>query len=756
MAEPPVVKDAVALKHEALSAYEAAAVLLQHKVDFPPDKDSTSQDVDDWISEVYLQWTICSNFWRPAGVKKTVWNDAEYALLECLPLVDKSLIDDSRERFNALVHRAHKYSIPNLWPIPLDTPSLSPEPESRVQVPLPPKTKTLPPAPKPTTPLPQKEKTPVPQKQQSTAPITPQRVALRRTPSLVGSVPSLGLSAANPAATIASSNVQASGSAPFIISKPSLPKFTTPLTRQQAGRSFSSQRKVMPRSLVDDNTGPSDSSKAFQKDWTSPLHRKPAQQLKIGPPINASRSGASTRASSRVLVVNAADRSNIIRGPDPNLSPLREGSVVVPSSDCRPLFLPGTDDEEEPVHEDLVSKKSALFEDDGLADNFSGLDNDEPNPPQEEPMDLDGGEPPSDDEVPSPPPTNIARRLRQEPRISFVFDDVTGDFVESHPTIFLPRLAVPPASSQDLRRSACSHTSPVNPDTAYLKAILGSKVDAKKKKSKDVKNKDKASEAVLPRKRTRNVDDHAQVKDKPAPKKPKLKEAVVIEDNELAVATKVVRKRGPGLSRPPPVTLGISGGGFGEKVPSSAKVVGNGVKSIGVLVVDKDFGDFVEVDKSYWSKAVVPFVGERYTTPCDHCRRLGTQCRKLLTHTVKCVCCHYSKLPCKVDGVAALNPVEHYCPKGYAAVNTFEGALNAIEANNAAISEITQQCLVGLSVIAHTDSIRAQALRLRGCLAPVEDEADEENDEDDGEDDAPDDVAEGVAGPSTKKKGRSG
>ncbi len=78
-----------------------------------------------------------------------------------------------------------------------------------------------------------------------------------------------------------------------------------------------------------------------------------------------------------------------------------------------------------------------------------------------------------------------------------------------------------------------------------------------------------------------------------------------------AVATKVVHKHGPGPTKLPPVTLGMSGGGFGEKVPPSVKVVQNGVKSIGVLVVDKDFGAFVEVDKSYWSKAIVPFVGEQ-------------------------------------------------------------------------------------------------------------------------------------------------
>ncbi len=80
----------------------------------------------------------------------------------------------------------------------------------------------------------------------------------------------------------------------------------------------------------------------------------------------------------------------------------------------------------------------------------------------------------------------------------------------------------------------------------------------------------------------------------------------------LAVAaTKAIRKRGPGPAKPPPVTLGISGKGFGEKVPASAKVVENGIKTIGVLTVNKDFGEFVEVDKAYWNKEVASFVGER-------------------------------------------------------------------------------------------------------------------------------------------------
>ncbi|PBK79451.1 hypothetical protein ARMGADRAFT_1093124 [Armillaria gallica] len=604
---------------------------------------------------------------------------------------------------------------------------------------------TPPPVSKPTTPPPQKEKTPAPRKQQSTAPVTPQRSVPQRTPDLVGSVPRLDLLVAKSAANASSSGIRAAGLAPINIVKPPLPKFTAFLTAQKTGQPTASQRKVTPKSPK--------SSNAFQKDWTSPLHSKPAQQLQIGSSVNATRSEMPTRASSRALAIDAAARPNVILGPDPTLTPLQEGNVLVPLSDHKPLFLPGTDNEEEQVQGNLVTGNAALFEDDGLANKFSASENNSTGVAQHEQMDVDGDEPQNSDEDLSPPPTNKARHLRQEPRISFIFDDTTGDLVEPHPTIFLSRPAVPPSQRQDLRRSARSHTSLTHPTAAYFKAVQSSKPDAKKHR-RDTKNKDKTSEVAVPRKHARTEDEALQTVDKPALKKLKSKDCH-FDEVEVVRATPVIRRRGPRLSKPPPVTLGVRGGGFGEKVPSTAKAVRNGIKSIGVLKVDQDFGEFVEIDKGYWSKAVTPFVGERYTTACDHCRHLGTQCRKLLTHTVKCIRCHYSKLPCKVDGVAALNPVEHYRPRGYDAVNTFESALNAIEANNTAVSLITQQYLAGLSVVAHTDSICAQLFHLCGCLAPVEDEEDDNNDEGE-EDEAPDDVAEGESGPSKKRKHRSG
>ncbi len=304
MAQPPVIKEAAALKHEALSSYETSAALLQHKVEFPPDKDSTSTVVDEWISEAYIQWIICSNFWKPAGIKKAAWNDMEYALLACLPLVNRELIDESGGRFNELVHRAvrwlfprpglvfltrllssqHKYSIPNLRPVPLDTPSPSPEPELRVQmptpVPPPPKTMTPQPAPRPTTPPPQKETTPAPRKRQSMAPVTPQRAAPLRAPNLAGSVPKINLPTVNPAANIASSNVRAPGSAPYNIPKPPMPRFTTPSTTQQTGQSSSTQKtKVKPQSVTSKSAQPSSATSSSQ-----PAPAIPVDALMSRPP----------------------------------------------------------------------------------------------------------------------------------------------------------------------------------------------------------------------------------------------------------------------------------------------------------------------------------------------------------------------------------------------------------------------------------------------------------------------------------------
>ncbi|KAK0245035.1 hypothetical protein EDD85DRAFT_943428 [Armillaria nabsnona] len=405
------------------------------------------------------------------------------------------------------------------------------------------------------------------------------------------------------------------------------------------------------------------------------------------------------------LNFSAATRTSVAPGP----APIQEGSVALLFGMRQPLFLLGTDDEEEHIREDSAGEE------------------------QVEEVAIIGGEDDDigshEDEGDNPPPTKKARHLRQGPKISFVFDETTGDFADSYPTIFLPRPAVP--------------------------LFQGTKSDTSKKKRKDAKGKDKKAETTVSHKWSLNDNDGAPSAEKLASKKLKSNDHK-IADSKVVCATPAVCTHGPGPSKLPAVTLGISGGGFGEKVPSSAKAIKNGLTSIGVLEVEEDFGDFVKVDSHYWNKEVAPFVGECYTAPCEHCKRLGMQCHQFLTNTVICMHCHYSKLPCKVNSVPALNPINHYCPKSYRTLNAFEGALDTLAQHADSIEDIVVNYMAGLNALVQLNGLQVQARHLCECATFDESDTDEDDNAVEDNDEVPEDVAKGVAGPSKKKKGKSG
>ncbi|KAK0245021.1 hypothetical protein EDD85DRAFT_943382 [Armillaria nabsnona] len=674
----------------ALQAYDdtySKFVDLQENL---PDVDLEGS-VDAWVLAVHSVWKILQLNWVSAGINSRAWHGVETMLVETLLNIQEDGISVAFVEYNELVARVRQSGV-RLFPLPIpDAPVRKPTPVLRAgsQVSLSPThtcQKSMAP---PTTPHAltlSKEKTPVP----------PQRSPPR-----------------------AKSKTDSGASAAKSSTGPSIVRLRGPDTHLKGSpwgaynASFSHPLKL-----------------SFGLSFGLATLLPSPSQSQEG--VNSVHQEAMTQPSNPGLIaIHASTRPNFI----PQGAASNPGNVPFSFFKSRALIhvLLGTDEEEDQVPGDLVTGDTSFFEDDGASSDLPGPDGDMTTPGQDEQMEIDEGDQ-SSDRVSSPPPLNKAHRLCQAPKISFIFNKATGDFANPHPTIFLPRPAAPPAPAQDLRRSTCSHVSPVNPNAAYLEAAQGSKSDLNKKK-KDSKCKDNVAKSTIPQKQARPDEKDTQVKARPTLKKLKLKELIVLDEDEPAIATKVVRKCGPGPSQPLPVTLGVSGGGFSEKVPSSAKVVKARIKSIGMLVVDKDLGDFVEVDKSYWSKAVAPFVGEWYTTPCDHCKHLGTQCHKLLMHTVKC----------------------HYWPKGYDTVNTFEAALNVIEANNAAIFSITQQYLAGLSVVAHTDSIRAQMSHLRGCLDFIESEEDGEDgkEESDAKHVAPKDIAEGVAGPLSKKKHKS-
>ncbi|PBK77616.1 hypothetical protein ARMSODRAFT_1010266 [Armillaria solidipes] len=711
MAEPTDPAELAALK-----AYDDAYVKLVDLQEHLPSPDSEGA-VDAWVLNVHSLWKIVGANWQKAGVSSRAWRGVETELVETIPKIHEDSIAVAFTEYNELVARARRNEI-NIFPLPIPdrlvrqkTPTNRARSQTSSSPTLLRQTSVAPPTnvSRQSPPMPQTPKQLIPLILPATPPrpVSPMSTVLKeKTP-----IPPL------PRAPSPNTNPRPAGS--FPAKPPTGPSFMY-LRVEDLGLGSSSAGNYSSALFRRPGWGSPDWSSFPASDDDPPSPSRSSYGLSFGSaallpsPSQFKKTGSTTAiqpSTSSLLTVDAATRPIVLLGPDP--ARLRE------------------DDEEEQgrgvmVDEDRIEGSD---DEDGA---FQGQEGDAPIPPLDNPMDIDKGSSQQFDDVPSPPPARIHRR---EHKISFVFDDVTGDF-EPYPTIFLPRPQILTSQEQAPHRSTRPPASSVGPDAAYLQAAQGSKAVLKKKK-KDAKGKFKETEGAIPHKRTRDDEGGPSV-DKPAAKKLKST-ATTVDDTKVAGPTKAFRKRGPAPSKPPAVTMGVSGGGFGEKVPASAKEVKNGVKNIGVLTVDRDFGDFVEVDEGYWNKEVAPFVGERYTEGCDHCKCLGTQCRKFLTNTVICVRCHYSKLPCKVKGIPALNPLSHYRPKSYQNLNAFEGALDTLDQHADALE----------------DQIIIQAGRLREC-AVYNGGSDEEDGSDSDDDDDDEVVAESVAGPSKKKKSKSG
>ncbi len=236
----------------------------------------------------------------------------------------------------------------------------------------------------------------------------------------------------------------------------------------------------------------------------TPLTKRPSHSLRILVCLPSMVSSCRSFSIPADLLPLAKARSNII----PQGSSSTQGAVPFYSLSCKPLFYPGTDDEDK---EDIQNPRQGQGAIDGEV--FAGVGAEAPTP----------SAPVHPDLVPGPPPY-----YRQDPEISFVFDDITGDW-DPYPTIFLPRPQCSVPSEQELRRSSRPRASPVGHDAAYLIAAQGSQ--AKKDKKND-KHKNKGTDTAAPHKRARRGDNNEDTAGEPAPKKPKVKEVVTVSDDE--------------------------------------------------------------------------------------------------------------------------------------------------------------------------------------------------------------------------------
>ncbi|KAK0474567.1 hypothetical protein IW261DRAFT_1422861 [Armillaria novae-zelandiae] len=211
------------------------------------------------------------------------------------------------------------------------------------------------------------------------------------------------------------------------------------------------------------------------------------------------------------------------------------------------------------------------------------------------------------------------------------------------------------------------------------------------------------------------------------------------------IATKAIRPRGPSRLRALPAAMGVQLGGFGEEVPTDYMVVRDGVKTIGVLVVSRDFGDFVEVNEALWNKKVAPTRNHAISVTARK------QCRKFLMNSVICVHCHYAKLPCLVNGMKALNPLEHYRPQSYESINAFESSMDTLSQHVSTLEDLVLNYMAGLDAMSHFQGLHSQISRLHECLGSAT-RVEEVIEEDDAEGSGVDNVTVGEPGPSRKRK----
>ncbi|KAK0467396.1 hypothetical protein IW261DRAFT_1574221 [Armillaria novae-zelandiae] len=508
-------------------------------------------------------------------------------------------------------------------------------------------------------------------------------------------------------------------------SRPSIPKESTPSTAPLVLRSFvippspdlaashlpqalSLVRScpILNKNLATTPAVALTSAAIFRLDSDSPLHPHPSTVL--GPSVTKSvaPSEGSVHTSQQLQVVNAASHPQVLPGPDPT----REGSVAFISHGHMPLFFLGTDDKEEVITPDAIDKGKEK----AVSPSFD--DEDEDLQSQEPPSNLlDANE---DDDA-SPPPTNLAYHLRSP----------------------WPSGPPYPPSATEVRPLHEIHQA--DPNSTLFK-LLGAPVNKKHKRASWKYSKfnnppgsplDSAIEGTAMVARSAG----------------KTAKTTLEVDKIDVVATKVHRPRGPSRIHPPLATMGVQGGGFCKEVPAGYKAIPNGLKSIGILVVSQDFGNFIEVDKALWNKKVAPFIGEQYVQLCDQCHHRKTQCCKFLTNSVLCVCCHYTKLPCQVNKVAALNPIHHYRPKEYESINAFESAMTALTQHANNLEDVIVNYMAGLDAMSQLQGLRTQISHLCECLGS-DTQVEEIVEEDDDEGYNAGEVAKGEAGPLRKRK----
>ncbi|KAK0494660.1 hypothetical protein EDD18DRAFT_1355400 [Armillaria luteobubalina] len=630
--DPSQINDTTA-STDASGKYYAGLESLSQLQEAPPQSHWTSARVDQWIREAKKLWSRCGAQVVIAKISAKEFRGVEFEFLQLLVDFPDERIGRAFLEYNELITRARQYNI-KVFPLPVPA-DLVPEPI---------------PASRPA----------------SQAPVvsTAELSVIANAPPVVKSGASQGT-----APSKASSDTSSTG--------PQRPKLTLHGPRPP----IAAQDPV------------------FTLDPTSPLHPAATNVVTLPPSSNPFTDPFATRRPNPLLGVRRLQGQAAINPPPPptrpdsrpqpraplapilpDPDPINEGSVTSSSRRRTPLFFPGTDDEDDlptPVADKKGKGKEIIQGTDEDEEDFQGSTS------PFVAMDVD------EDDVGSPPLTNVARRYRSP--ILPGANPIPVSELLGAPTITRPK--------KGLQRKPKFDNPPLAPNDSAAEGTVKAS---------------RASEKAL--------------------KASKDKEVGEVSKGEV-VATKAIRPRGPSRIKPPLASMGIQSGGFGEDVPTDLRPIKNGLKSIGVLVVSKDFGNFVEVDKALWNKKVAPFVGE-------------LALRSMLSQE--------DAVPKVLDelGTVSLNPLHHYHPKEYQSINAFESAMTTLTQHANNLEDVVINYMAGIDAMTQLQGLRTQIGHLRECLG-ADTRVEDVVEEDDDEVFQVDDVAEGEPGPSRKRK-RSG
>ncbi|KAK0492547.1 hypothetical protein EDD18DRAFT_1357814 [Armillaria luteobubalina] len=482
----------------ARGKYYAGLESLSQLQEAPPQSHWTSARVDQWIREAKKLWSRCGAQVVIAKISAKEFRGVEFEFLQLLVDFPDERIGGAFLEYNELITRARQYNI-KVFPLPVPA-DLVPEPI---------------PASRPASQAPvvstaelsvigtQENTTSASRTSKSSAP-------LANAPPVVKSGASQGT-----APSKASSDTSSTG--------PQRPKLTLHGPRPP----IAAQDPV------------------FTLDPTSPLHPAATNVVTLPPSSNPFTDPFATRRPNPLLGVRRPQGQAAINPPPPptrpdsrpqpraplapilpDPDPINEGSVTSSSRRRTPLFFPGTDDEDDlptPVADKKGKGKEIIQGTDEDEEDFQGSTS------PFVAMDVD------EDDVGSPPLTNVARRYRSP--ILPGANPIPVSELLGAPTITRPK--------KGSQRKPKFDNPPLAPNDSAAEGTVKAS---------------RASEKAL--------------------KASKDKEVGEVSKGEV-VATKAIRPRGPSRIKPPLASMGIQSGGFGEDVPTDLRPIKNGLKSIG-------------------------------------------------------------------------------------------------------------------------------------------------------------------------------